>query len=73
MKIKVKELTVEELKVLIKETVQETLRDIYKDPDEGLALKEEVEEELRQSLAEFERGERGVLAEELAKELGLKL
>ncbi|MBI2831219.1 MAG: hypothetical protein HYX79_03075 [Chloroflexi bacterium] len=69
----VKELTIKELKTLIRETVQETLQDIFGDPDEGLELKEEVKAELRQSLAEFERGERGIPAEELAKELGLKL
>lgn len=63
---KVSDMTVKELKALIKDTVQEVI-----DPDYGLELRPEVEESLRESMKQKERGE-GVSLEEVKKRLGLK-
>ena len=45
--MKVKELTVEQLKALIEEAVEEKLQEILGDPDEGLELREEVIQRLK--------------------------
>jgi len=72
MSNKVKDLSIEELKNLISETVEEKLLEILGDPDWGLELREEVTERLRNSFAAEERREKGVSTEEVAKKLGLK-
>jgi hypothetical protein len=69
--MQVKDLTVEELKFLIQETVTETLQAMLTDPDEGKQLKPEVRQQLLKSLEKTQAGERGVAAEEVAKRLGL--
>ena len=53
--MKVADLTVEELRALIKEAVQEELREILADPDKGLELRPEFVERLQNSLASTER------------------
>ncbi len=53
--MKVADLTVEELRALIKEAVQEELRWLLGDPDKGLELRHEFEERLQASLASTER------------------
>ncbi len=60
---KVSDMTVRELKTLIKDTVQELI-----DPDYGLELRPEVEEALRRSVKSRER----IPVEKVAKKLGLK-
>ena len=70
--MKVKELTVEQLKMLIDEAVEDKLAEILGDPDRGLELKEEVKARLRDSLAAVKRGEKGIPIEQVAKELGLE-
>ncbi len=69
--MQVKELTVEELKDLIQETVEETINSILFDTDEDKGLKPEVKEQLIKSLQRTEKGEKGISAEEVAKKLGL--
>ena len=69
--MQVKELTVEELKDLIQETVEETINSILFDIDEDKELKPEVKEQLINSLQRTEKGEKGISAEEVAKKLGL--
>ena len=77
--MQVKDLTVHELKLLIQETVAETIqsllldRDEGKDPDEGKQIKPEVQEQLLNSLKQTQLGERGIPAEEVAKKLGLMI
>ena len=44
--MQVKDLTTDELKILIRETVAEALEDLIPDPDEGLTVKEEFKQEL---------------------------
>jgi hypothetical protein len=69
--MQVKELTIEELKLLIQETVTETIQSLLLDPDIGKELKPEVKQQLLNSLQRTENGERGISAEEVAKKLGL--
>ena len=69
--MKVKELTVEELRALIEEAIEQKLQEIIGDPDAGLELREEVKERLRSSLAAAQRGEKGVPVEEVAARAGL--
>lgn len=64
MNKKVADMTVKELKELIKDVVSEVI-----DPDYGLELRPEVERELRESL---KRKEKGIPLEKVIKELGLK-
>ncbi len=69
--MQVKELTIEELKLLIQETVAETIKSLLVDPDEGKQLKPAVKQQLLDSLQRTQAGERGIPAEEVAKKLGL--
>ncbi len=47
---KVADLTVDELRGVIRETVAQTLAELFNDPDEGLALRDEFGEELLAAL-----------------------
>ena len=53
--MKVTDLTIEELKNLIRDVVDEKFREILSDPDNGLELREEIEQRLKASLASKER------------------
>jgi len=48
--MRVADLTIEELRRIIKEIIDEKFRELLFDPDEGLELKEEIEQRLRASL-----------------------
>lgn len=69
--MQVKALTIEELKLLIQETVAEAIQSLLIDPDEGKQVKPEVKQQLLNSLLRTQAGERGISAEEVAKKLGL--
>ena len=58
--MQVKDLTIDELKTLIRETVMETLEELLPDPDEGKTVKEEFKRELLEH-ASAERRELEVL------------
>ena len=68
---KVKDLTVDELKGLIEQTVEQKLLELLGDPDEGLELREEVKARLKRSLARERKGVRGVPIAEVARKLVL--
>ena len=70
--MKVKDLSQEELTVLIRGAVEEALADYLGDPDEGLALRPEVRERLKASLRRAQAGERGVPLEEVARRIRQK-
>ncbi len=53
--MRVSDLTIEELRRIIKEIIDEKLRELLFDPDKGLELKEEIEQRLRASLLSTER------------------
>lgn len=69
--MQVKDLTTEELKALIRETVMETLEELLDDPDEGKEIRPEIKQQLLESLQRTRSGERGIPAEEVARRLGL--
>ncbi|MFQ5852744.1 MAG: hypothetical protein ACE5JU_19470 [Candidatus Binatia bacterium] len=69
--MKVKDLSSEELKALIQEAVEEVLLELLGDPDQGLELREDLQERLKRSLERVRRGERGIPAEEVVKRIGL--
>ncbi len=69
--MQVKDLTLEELKTLIQETVAEMIQPLIIDQDLGEVIKPEVKQQLLQSLVNTQNGERGIPGEEVAKELGL--
>ena len=62
---KITELTVSDLKSLIRDVLSDLI-----DPDYGLELRPEVEKELRESMKQKERGE-GLPLQEVKKRLGL--
>jgi hypothetical protein len=47
----ISDLTVDELRNLIREVVAQTLLELLGDPDEGLELREEIQDRLHRSLA----------------------
>jgi len=55
---KVADLTVDELKGLIKEVVTQALSEVLSDPDEGLELRPEAADQLRRSLTAMKAGTR---------------
>ena len=69
--MKVKDLGVEELKALIQEAVEEKLEEMLGDPDLGLELRDEVREQLKQSLIAIQGGEKGVPIDKAASQAGL--
>jgi len=72
VKMKVKELTVEQLKDLVQEAIEEKPVELIGDPDLGLELREEVKERLRSSLAARQRGEKGIPIDEVARRAELE-
>ena len=66
--MKVKDMTVEQLRDLIRHTVEQCLEEYFGDPDSGLEVKEEVKQKLLESLKRKQAGESGI-----EKELKLKL
>jgi hypothetical protein len=69
--MQVSNLTTEELKALIRETVLETLEEFLDDPDEGQEIRPEVKQQLIASLQRTQAGARGIPAAEVAQKLGL--
>ncbi len=65
--MKVTDLTIDELKRLIREALDEKFKEILFDPDNGLELRNEVEQRLKVSLASKER----IALEEVKERLGL--
>lgn len=66
----VAEMTVGELRDLIRNVVEETLGEAF-DPDEGLRLRPEFVARVRERMAAIDHGERGVAAEDVFRRLGL--
>jgi hypothetical protein len=68
----VKDLSIEELKAVIGEVVEEKLRELLIDPDAGLALRPEIRERLLKDLQESQSEGENVPAAELARRRGLE-
>jgi hypothetical protein len=69
--MQVKDLSVEDFKFLIQETVTETVQSLLSDPDIDQQLKLEVAQSLADSLQQTQNGKRGISAEQAAQRLGL--
>jgi hypothetical protein len=69
---KVSDLTIDELRTIIRETVQQTVAEMFADPDEGLVLRSGVQKSLRQSIRSVKEGATTYAAEDVAKKLGLE-
>ncbi len=69
--MQVKDLTVEDLKLLIQTTVTETIESLLNDPDEGKQIDPQIKQQLIDSLQQTQAGKRGTPAAEVAKKLGL--
>jgi hypothetical protein len=67
-----KDLSIEELKALIGEVVEEKFREILVDPDAGLALRPEVRERLQSDLEQPQQEEENIPAAEVARRRGLE-
>jgi hypothetical protein len=68
--MQVKDLTTDELKNLIKETVAEVLQELLPDPDKDKELKPEVKQQLLEIQQRRASGIRGISAAEMMKNLG---
>ena len=67
----VADLTVDEFKNLIRESVIQALTETSCDPDEGLELRDDFKIELQRSLAAGEAGGKTVPVQEIVRKLGL--
>jgi len=66
--MKVSDLTLDELKELVKGLIDDRLRDLVGDPDLGLQLGEGLRTRLKESLASTER----ISGDDVAEQLGLR-
>ena len=67
-----KDLTIDELKAVIGDVVEEKLRELLLDPDAGLILRPEVQERLLKELQGPKHKGENISAEELALRRGLE-
>jgi len=67
----VRDLSIEELRALIADVVEETLRDLVGDPDAGLELRPEVRERLLKTLSQPRESRRTVPVSEVARQIGV--
>ena len=67
---KVADLTVNQLKAVIRETIAETLTEMLQSSDEDLELRDELVRQLQKSLAESEESYKS--AQQVAENLGLE-
>jgi len=68
---KVADLTIDEFRALVQEVVIQTLSEMMSDPDEGLELRDDFVEELKQTIADVKAGGKTVPAQKVAERLGL--
>ncbi|MGC9993937.1 MAG: hypothetical protein ABSE79_01345 [Terriglobia bacterium] len=68
----VKDLSIEELKALIGEVVEQKFREILTDPDAGLALRPEIRERLLRDLEDPRIEGESIPATEVARRRGLE-
>ncbi len=68
---RVVDMTQDELRNLVKSSVRQTLREMMRDPDEGLELRPEIIESIERQRKEFAAGKRGKSLDQVAKERAL--
>ena len=69
--MQVKDLTIEELKAVIRETVNESLEDLLPDPDTGKIVKEKFQQELLEIRQRRKAGTKNISADEVKQILGI--
>jgi hypothetical protein len=69
--MQVKDLTIEELKAVIRETVIESLEDLLPDPDVGKTVKEQFQQELLAIRKRRKLGTKNISADEVKQRLGI--
>ena len=69
--VQIKDLTVEEFRVLIRETVEEVLAELLTDPDQGKTLKGEITAELLAMRDRRQSGKTAISSGQAMAELGL--
>ena len=70
--MKIKELTVEQFKTLIEDTIEAKMEEILGNTDEGFELTDEAKIKIEESLAAYKRGEKGIPLEKAAEEMGIE-
>jgi hypothetical protein len=70
--MQVKDMTVEQLRDLIRHTVEQCLEEYLGDPDAGLEVKEEVKLKLLESMKRKQAGESCLEPGEVYQKIGLK-
>ena len=69
--MQVKDLTIEELKAVIRETVIESLEDLLPDPDTGKIVKEHFQQELLEIRQRRKARNQNISADEVKQRLGI--
>jgi pyruvate/2-oxoglutarate dehydrogenase complex dihydrolipoamide dehydrogenase (E3) component len=69
--MQVKDLTIEELKAVIRETVIESLDELLPDPDVGKTVKEQFQQELLAIRQRRKSGTKNISADEVKQRLGI--
>jgi len=67
----VSDLTIDEFKLLIRETVEQTLTEFLTDPDKGLELRKSMKTALERSVKAVREGGAVYSADEIARDLDL--
>ncbi|MGB7709377.1 MAG: hypothetical protein WBL95_07520 [Microcoleus sp.] len=70
--MQVKDMTVEQLRDLIRHTVEQCLEEYLGDPDAGLEVKEEVKLKLLESMKRKQAGENSLEPGEVYQKIGMK-
>jgi hypothetical protein len=70
--MQVNNLTIDQLKALIRETVRETIEELLIDPDTNQTIKENFKQELLTIKKRRETGARGISTAEVMQRLGLE-
>jgi hypothetical protein len=71
MAANVGQLSTDELKEIIGSVVEQKLKEIFGDPDEGLELRADVRDRLLRQKKAVAKGERGEALDEVVKRLGI--
>lgn len=71
MTMQVKDLSIDEFKALIRETIAETLEEFLPDPDLDKTVREDFKRELLEMRQRRQAGVRGIPAEQVMQRLGL--
>ena len=72
MVTRVSDLTIEELRLLIQETVTQTLAELLRDPDDGLEIRDDLRRELLEALQKSSGDVATKAASDVAAQLGLR-